>query len=148
MVARYRRRRAEQWVGWGEEAFPDMFRWARFSRLGPAFDVFTASGDWAGAVRAAVGDEVPAGIALVTVAADGGLTARTGAPRPVVSSATVPIDVVLSSMAERDLVVTVEAVEVPVPAGAAGLRTADATAAPITLTCGGRTPGVLRLGAR
>lgn len=26
MVARYRRLRAEQGVGWGEEAFPDMFR--------------------------------------------------------------------------------------------------------------------------
>ena len=25
-----------------------MFRWARFSRLGPAFDEFAASGDWAG----------------------------------------------------------------------------------------------------
>ena len=35
MLARYRRMRAEQGVGWGEEAFPDMFRWARFSRLGP-----------------------------------------------------------------------------------------------------------------
>ena len=40
MVARYRRLRAEQGVGWGEEAFPDMFRWARFARLGPAFDEF------------------------------------------------------------------------------------------------------------
>src|SRR3954451_10861673 len=148
MVARYRRMRAEQGVGWGEEAFPDMFRWARFSRLRPACDGFAAWGGGPAAVRAAVGDEVPAGIALVTVAADGGLTARTGLPRPVVPGATVPIDVVLSSTAERDLVVTVDGVEVPVPAGAAGLRTADATAAPITLTCGGRTPGVLRLGAR
>jgi hypothetical protein len=139
MVARYRRMRAEQGVGWGEEAFPDMFRWARFSRLGPAFDVFTASGDWAGAVRAAVGDEVPAGVALVTVAADGGLTARTGAPRPVVPGTTVPIDVVLSSMAGRDLVVTVDGVEAPVPAGGAGLRTVDATADAITLTCGDST---------
>ena len=47
MVARYRRMRAEQGVGWGEEAFPDMFRWARFSRLGPAFTEFAAFGDWA-----------------------------------------------------------------------------------------------------
>src|SRR3954469_6670530 len=99
MVARYRRMRAEQGVGWGEKAFPDMFRWARFSRLGPAFDGFAASGDWAAAVGAAIGDEVPGGIALVAVAADGGLTARTGLPRPVVLGATVPIDVVLSSAA-------------------------------------------------
>ena len=26
MLAHYRRMRAEQGVGWGEEAFPDMFR--------------------------------------------------------------------------------------------------------------------------
>ena len=97
MVARYRRMRAEQGVGWGEEAFPDMFRWARFARLGPAFDVFAASGDWAGAVRAAVGADVPAGLALVTVGADGGLTARTGPARPVVPGTTVQIDVVLDS---------------------------------------------------
>jgi hypothetical protein len=78
MLARYRRMRVEQGVGWGEEAFPDMFRWARFARLGPAFAEFSASGDWAGAVRAAVGDEVPPGLALVTVGADGALTVRTG----------------------------------------------------------------------
>ena len=134
MTARYRRMRAQQGVGWGEEAFPEMFRWARFSRLGPAFDEFAASGDWAAAVRAAVGDEVPAGIALVTVAADGGLAARTGR-RPVVPGATVPIDVVLSSSADRDVVVTVDGAEVPVPAGGAGLRTVDATAAAIAVTC-------------
>ena len=97
MLARYRRMHAEQGVGWGEEAFPDMFRWARFSRLGPAFDEFAASGDWAGAVRAAVGDDVPAGIALVSIGADGELSARTGPPRPVVPGATVQIDVVLDT---------------------------------------------------
>ena len=63
-----------------------MFRWARFSRLGPAFDEFAASGDWAGAVRAAVGDDVPAGIALVSIGADGELScahrpAPAGRPR-------------------------------------------------------------------
>src|SRR4051794_23868705 len=97
MVARYRRMRAEQGVGWGEDAFPDMFRWARFARLGAAFDAMATSGDWAGAVRAAVGDEVPAGVALVRVAADGRLVTRTGPPRPVVAGATVPIDVVLDA---------------------------------------------------
>ncbi len=135
MVARYRRMRAEQGVGWGEEAFPDMFRWARFARLGPAFDEFAASGDWAGAVRAAVGADVPAGLALVTVGPDGGLTARTGPPRPVVPGTTVQIDVVLHSTADRDLVVAVDGAEVPVPAGGAGLRTVDA-AGPIVVTCG------------
>ena len=114
-----------------------MFRWARFSRLGPAFDEFAASGDWAGAVRAAVGDDVPSGIALVSIGADGELTARTGPPRPVVPGATVQIDVVLGwgQAADRDLVVVVDGDEVPVPAGGAGLRTVDA-AGPITVTCG------------
>jgi hypothetical protein len=137
MLARYRRMHAEQGVGWGEEAFPDMFRWARFSRLGPAFDEFAASGDWAGAVRAAVGDDVPAGIALVSIGADGELSVRTGPPRPVVPGATVQIDVVLGSgqAADRDLVVVVDGDEVPVPAGGAGLKTVDA-AGPITVTCG------------
>jgi hypothetical protein len=134
MVARYRRMRAEQGVGWGEDAFPDMFRWARFSRLGAAFDAMATSGDWAGAVRAAVGDEVPAGVALVTVAADGRLVTRTGPPRPVVAGATVPIDVVLDAAA--DVVVTVDGEDVPVPAGGAGLRTVDATAAAIEVACG------------
>src|SRR6476661_5224518 len=101
MVARYRRMRAEQGVGWGEEAFPDMFRWARFARLGPAFTEFATSGDWAGAVRAAVGADVPAGLALVTVGPDGGLTARTGPARPVVPGTTMQIDVVLDAAVMR-----------------------------------------------
>ena len=46
MLARYRRLRDEQGFGWGEEALPDLLRRARFSRLGPAFDTFAASGDW------------------------------------------------------------------------------------------------------
>jgi hypothetical protein len=135
MLARYRRMRAEQGVGWGEEAFPDMFRWARFARLGPAFAEFSASGDWVGAVRAAVGAEVPSGLALVTVGADGALTVRTGPRRPVVHGATVQVDVVVDSAADRDLVVVVDGVEVPVPAGGAGLRTVDATG-PVPVTCG------------
>ena len=135
MLAHYRRMRAEQGVGWGEEAFPDMFRWARFSRLGPAFAEFAASGDWAGAVRAAIGDEVPAGIALVSFDGAGRLDVRAGPPRPVVAGTTVPIDVVVDSGADRDLVVAVDGVEVPVPAGGAGLRTVD-TADPVVITCG------------
>lgn len=135
MLARYRRLQAEQGYGWGEEALPDMFRWARFSLLGPAFDEFAESGDWAGAVRAAVGDDVPPGIALVSVAPDGALEVRTGPPRPVVPGTTVPVDVVLSTAADRDLVVEVDGEPVPVPAGGSGLRTVDATG-PIAVTCG------------
>lgn len=138
MLARYRQMRDRQGFGWGEEALPDFFRWARFSLLGPAFDEFAGSGDWSAAVRAAVGDDVPAGLVLVSVAADGGLTARTGPPRPAISGSPVPVDVVLDSAAGTDLVVTVAGVEVPAPAGGAGLRTVDldADAPTISLTCG------------
>ena len=54
MVARYRRLRDEQGIGWGEDELPEFFRWSRFARLGPAFAEFAATGDWAGAVRAAI----------------------------------------------------------------------------------------------
>src|SRR5688500_17131141 len=107
MLARYRRLRDEQGFGWGEDALPDFFRWARFSMLGPAFDEFAASGDWSAAVRAAIGDEVPAGLVVVSLAADGGLTAAAGPPRPVIRGATVPVDVVLDSALGTDVVVTV-----------------------------------------
>lgn len=138
MVARYRRMRAEQGFGWGEDALPDFFRWARFSRLGSVFDEFAASGDWAGAVRAAVGDAVPAGLVLVTLADGGELVARTGPPRPVIVGGTVQIDVVLDSRLDRDAVVTVGDESVAVAAGGAGLCTLDCDVAtdPIAVTCG------------
>ncbi len=46
MLARYERMRAEHGSCWGEEALPEFFGWARFSRLGPAFAGFAASPDW------------------------------------------------------------------------------------------------------
>jgi len=76
----------------------------------------------------------PPGLALVTVGADGALTVRIGLRRPVVRGATVQVDVVVDSAAGRDLVVVVDGVEVPVPAGGAGLRTVDATG-PVPVTC-------------
>jgi hypothetical protein len=125
MVARYRRLRDEQGFGWGENALPDFFRWARFSRLGPVFDEFAASGDWAQAVRAAVGNEVPAGLVLVRIDADGALSARTGPLRPAIAGGEVQVDVVVDSALVHDTVVTVAGDQVPVPAGGAGLCTLD-----------------------
>jgi hypothetical protein len=136
MLARYRRLRDEQGFGWGEDTLPDLFRWARFSVLGPAFDEFAASGDWAAAVRAAIGHEVPAGLVVVSVAADGGLTAAVGPPRPVVPGGAVPVDVVLDSAAATDVVVTVAGDEVPVPAGGVGLAVVDLDAPGIAVACG------------
>jgi hypothetical protein len=138
MVARYRRMRGEQGFGWGEEALPDFFRWARFSRLGPAFDEFAGTGDWAGAIRAAVGDVVPAGLVLVSIDADGALSARLGPPRPAIATAAVQVDVVVDSGLDRDVVVTVAGEDVAVPTGGAGLCTLDlhADAPPIAVECG------------
>jgi hypothetical protein len=41
--------------------------WARFSRLGPVFGAFTATGDWAKAICSVIGHDVPAGIAVMHV---------------------------------------------------------------------------------
>lgn len=124
MIARYRRMRAEQGFGWGEDALPDFFRWARFSRLGPAFDQLAATGDWAAAVRAAVGDEIPPGLVLVTLA-DDAFTARTGPPRPVISGGPAQVDVVLDAAAAAAATVVVNGHQAHVPAGGAGLVTLD-----------------------
>jgi hypothetical protein len=138
MLARYRRMCDEQGFGWGEDALPDFFRWSRFSMLGPAFDEFAASGDWSAAVRATIGDEIPAGLVVVSVTAHRGLTAALGPPRPAIRGRGVPLDVVLDSRAGTDLVVTVAGQEVPVPAAGAGLATidVDAGAPDIVVTCG------------
>lgn len=140
MVARYRRMRDEQGFGWGEQALPDFFRWARFSRLGPVFDEFAASGDWAGAVRAAIGDGVPAGLVLVRLTPSGELTARTGTPLPVIPESTAQLDVVIDSELDREATVTIAGEPMLVAAGGAGLRTLDwdATSPPIEISSGDR----------
>ncbi|SEP25551.1 CehA/McbA family metallohydrolase [Trujillonella endophytica] len=158
MLAHYRRLRADQGWGWGEEEPPDLFRWARFGLLGPSITEYASTGDWAAAVRSAVaGRELPAGLAVVTVAADGTATARTGPSRPGIAGRPVPVDVLVLSAADRDLEVTVDGVGVPVPAGGVGLRTVDVDpAAPgVAVATGGSelgllpvhlaTPGSLRL---
>jgi hypothetical protein len=136
-LARYRRMRAEQGFGWGEEQIPELFRWARFARLGPVFAELSAGGDWAGAVRAAVGDRVPAGLVLVSIGRGARLTARTGPARPVIAGTAVQVDVVLDSADDRDRVVEVNGVAVPVAAGGAGLRVLDldADCPVITVRC-------------
>ncbi|MFW3171455.1 CehA/McbA family metallohydrolase [Geodermatophilus sp. CPCC 206100] len=140
MQARYRRLQETQGWGWGEESLPDFFRWARFSLLGPAFDGFAATGDWGAAVRAAVGSDVPAGLVLVTVDADGTPAVRTGPPRPGLAGSPVPVDVVVDSAAASDLVVDVAGHPVPVPAGGTGLQTVDVDpgSPTVTVRCGDR----------
>ncbi|OZM83684.1 hypothetical protein CFP66_04145 [Pseudonocardia sp. MH-G8] len=134
MLARYRRLRDEQGFGWGEDALPDFFRWARFSALGPAFAEFATSGDWSAAVRAAIGTQVPAGLVVVAVADDGGLSADSGPPRPAIRGTAVAVDVVLDSTAGSDEVVTVAGQDIPVAAGGTGLVTLDLDAATPDIT--------------
>jgi hypothetical protein len=139
MLARYRRLRDEQGFGWGEDALPDLFRWSRFSLLGPAFDELAQSGDWAAAVRAAVGHDLPpAGVAVVSIAAGGQLRVRSGSLRVGLAGRPRPVDVLLLSAADRDLTVSVGGVAVLVPAQGVELRTVDVDPADpvVRLRCG------------
>ncbi|HEX8803265.1 MAG TPA: CehA/McbA family metallohydrolase [Acidimicrobiales bacterium] len=123
MLAHYRRLQAERSWDWGDDRI-EMFRWARFSRLGDVFAAMAETGDWPAAVRSVVGDEVPAGVVVVALGPDGP-SARTGPPRPVVAGRTTPIDVVVDSALDRAAVVEVAGEPVPVAAGGAAVRTVD-----------------------
>ncbi len=138
-LAGYRRMREAQGWGWGEAAMPDLFRWARFSLLGPAFDALAATGDWPAAVRTALGDgQPPAGVAVVTAGRGGELTVRTGALRPGPAGASLPVDVVVLSDAADERTVSVAGTAVPVPAGGVGLAVVDVDPATpvVPVTCG------------
>src|SRR6266542_1328091 len=87
---------------WGDDRI-DLFRWVRFSLFGPVFVAFTATRDWAKAVRSVIGDDVPAGIVVVRVDAGGGLRADVGAARPAIAGRSVRLDVVVDSAADADL---------------------------------------------
>jgi hypothetical protein len=89
MLAHYRRLSNEQPWAWGGELIPPPFRWSRFAKLGDLLERGTATGDWAGALREIIGDEVPAGI---VVRRDGEY--RTGPPRLLIPGRTVQIDVI------------------------------------------------------
>ncbi len=69
MLARYRGLQAEQGWDWGDDRI-EMFRWARFAALGDVFAAYAETGDWPRAVRAVVGSDPPAGVAVVRVRAD------------------------------------------------------------------------------
>ena len=126
MLARYRQMQRTQGHGWGEDSFPDMFTWARFSLLGEAFDEFAASGDWAQAVRAAVGDGGPApGIVVASLDADGGFDVARGPALTGLPGRPVSIDVIVLADADRDGALDIDGVRLEVAAGQATLRTLD-----------------------
>lgn len=128
MLARYRGLQARHGWDWGDDRI-DMFRWARFGRLGDVFAAFGQSGDWPGAVRSVVGLDPPSGIVVLRVT-DAGVDVRTGPPRPVVPGVGVPLDVVVDSCVDRDVEAVVAARAFIVPAGGAGIETVDVDAAP------------------
>ncbi len=104
MLAHYRDLQRRHGWDWGEEQLPALFRWSRFQLLGPVLERAGADGDWAGALRSVIGDDVPSGI--VVIRADG--RADTGPPRPLIAGRTVPIDVV-----RPDGIETVDVAEAP-----------------------------------
>src|SRR5436309_5927212 len=100
-LARYNRLLDERGWDWGDDRI-ELFHWERFSQHGPLLDQLAAGGDWAGAIRSVIGDDVPAGTAVVRVGRGGGLHADLGPARPGIAGRTVPIDVVVDSAAEVD----------------------------------------------
>jgi hypothetical protein len=105
-LAHYRQLLEERGWDWGEDRI-DLFRWLRFSQFGPVFDAFTATGDWASAVRSVIGEEVPAGIVVVRIDARRGLQADVGPARLAIAGRKVRIEVVVDSAADADLSLTV-----------------------------------------
>jgi hypothetical protein len=104
MLAHYRDLQRRHGWDWGDEHLPDLFRWSRFQLLGPVLERAGADGDWAGALRSVIGDDVPAGIVVIRANARAG----TGPPRPLIAGHTVPIDVVTD-----DGIETVDVAEPP-----------------------------------
>jgi hypothetical protein len=123
-LARYRRLLQDRGWDWGDDRI-DFFRWARFSLLGPVFDAFAATGDWAKAIRSVIGQEVPAGIVVVQVDQGGGLRADVGPARAAIAGRTVPIDVVVDSAADAGLSLTVAGRNVQVASRGAAVETIE-----------------------
>jgi hypothetical protein len=124
-LARFRRLLDERGWDWGDERLPDFFRWARFSLLGPLFDAVADTGDWAKAVRAVIGDDVPPGIVVVYVDEGRRLHADVGEARAAIPHHTVPVDVVIDSAVDAELSLTVAGREVKVVPLGAGIETMD-----------------------
>ena len=105
MLARYRGLQAEHGWDWGDDRI-DMFRWARFARLGDVFAAYGETGDWPQAVREVVGSAPPAGIVVVRVT-DGGVDVHCGPARPVVAGSPMPLDVVVDAAVDREVAAVV-----------------------------------------
>lgn len=134
-LAWYRRLCDERGWDWGGEALPELFRYARFSRFGPLLEaVGDTGGDWAAALRTVVGGDPPAGVVVVHIDASSVPGVTAGPRRVTIAGTTVPVHVVVDSVADTDLRVRVGGNDVSVAAGAAALQTVDVNGADPTLT--------------
>jgi hypothetical protein len=143
-LACYRRLVGEHGWDWGEEQLPDFFRWARFSMVGPVFEAVAETGDWAGAIRSVVGDEVPPGIVVIRVDEELVLRSEVGPVRPSIAGRSAAVDVVVDSAADVDLSLTVAGREAHVGPRGAAIETVDLDGADptFTVTWGGNTLNV------
>lgn len=124
MLARYRLLQRTQGHGWGEDALPDLFTWARFSLLGGAFDEFAATGDWAQAVRTVIANrDLPPGFFVITLGSDADFTVAGGPELRGLSGKHVDVDVIVLADAGRNGVLEIDGVVLEVDAGQVGLRT-------------------------
>jgi hypothetical protein len=141
MLACYRGLLEERGWDWGDDRI-EMFRWARFGRLGDVFAAYAEHGDWPRAVRSVVGVDPPAGIAVVRVAADG-VRVFNGPARPVIVGTAVQLDVVVDSAVDHDVEARLAGQTVTVAAGGAGVVTVDVDATTdLTVTVDGRAASI------
>ncbi|GAA1682953.1 hypothetical protein GCM10009765_35190 [Fodinicola feengrottensis] len=125
-LAHYRRLRDRNGWDWGDEVMPDIFRWARFSLIGPFFEALEQTGgDSAAAVRQLIGDQVPAGIVVVGVSESGVLAARCGPARPVIAGHRRQIDVIVDSALDREITLAVAGQDVTIAPRAAAIVVTD-----------------------
>jgi hypothetical protein len=123
-LAQYRRLLDDRGWDWGDEQF-DFFRWTRFTHLGSVFAEYAVTGDWAQAIRAVIGADVPVGVVAVRVDESGALRADVGPARTAIAGRTVAIDVVVDSAADVDLSLSIAGREVHVPPRGAAVETID-----------------------
>ena len=128
MLARYRGLLADRGWDWGDDRI-DMFRWARFGRLGDVFAAFARTGDWLQAVRSVVGLDPPSGMVVVRITADD-VSVHSGPPRPAIAGTSMPVDVVVDSAVDRAVHVVVAGRAFTVPERGAGVETVDLDAVP------------------
>jgi hypothetical protein len=121
-LAHYRRLLDDRAWDWGDEGV-DFFRLMRFAQHGPVLAEYAATGDWAGAVRSVIGDAVPAGVVVIRVGGGGELRSVVGPARTAIPGRPVPVDVVIDSVAEAELALTVAGRGVHVGARGAAVET-------------------------